>query len=226
VPRRRRRPSDAPTRRIGAVLGRPFAAFAHAPLWKTLLITAVVGGVIFEVYLFENKRGDSQRRAAQQAPEAHRLAASETQRQEELETRRQTALETQRQAELEAQRQAALETQRNAERALQTRLQNATHKIALMPKNVACKTKFTCESFTTTVTIINNSTETVSETDFGWAFVGPTDSTCPNSFPTKKKVEVHLRPGDTATLNIDGSDGPPTVRVRYCVGVTGVEIVQ
>jgi hypothetical protein len=226
VPRRRRHPSDAPRRRIAAVLGRPFAAFAHGPLWKKLLITTVVGGVIFGTYLFEHKRGDMQRRAAQQAAEAQRLAALETQRQAESETRRQTSLETQRQAELEAQRQAALETQRNAERAFQLRLQNATHKIRLKPDNIACKTKYTCEIFTTTVTILNSSTETLSAADFGWAFVAPTDSTCPNSFSTKKRVQVHLRPGDTATLNFDGNDGPPTVRIRYCVAVTGVEIVQ
>ena len=226
MPRRRRHPSDAPTRQIAAVLGRPFAAFAQSPLWKKLFIATVVGGVIFGTYLFENKRGDIQRRAAQQAAEAHRLAALETQRQAELETRQQTSLETQRQAELEAQRQAALETQRNAERAFQLRLQNATRKITLRPNNIACKTKYTCETFTTTVTILNGSTETLSAADFGWAFVGPTDSTCPNVSQTKKKVEVHLRPGDTATLNIDGNDGPPTVRIRYCVAVTGVEIVQ
>jgi hypothetical protein len=191
-------------------------------------MAGIACGAIFGIYFIQQHHSMVQHQLARKSDEPQRLTALETQRPTERETQQQAdELTTSRQAAtLENERQAALETQRQAERTFQIRLETATRKISIKLNNIQCKSPYSCERFVTAITIVNNSGETVSEADFGWAFVGPTDSTCPSTYLTKKKVEVSLRPGDLATLNMDASDGPPTLRVRYCVGVTGVAIAR
>jgi len=228
VQERRQRPRDATSMRSKAIVGHPLAAFARVRLWKKLLMAGIASGAIFGVYFIQQRHSVVHHQLVRKTDEPQRLTALETQRPTELETQRQAdELTTARQAAaLENERQAQLETQRQAERTFQKRLETATRKISVKLNNVQCKSPYTCESFVSAITVVNNSGETVSKADFGWTFVGPTDSTCPSTYPTKKKVQVSLRPGDLATLNMDASDGPPTLRVRYCVGVTGVAIVR
>ena len=211
---------NATSKRAKAGVSGPIAEFAQWPMWKKLLMAGVVSGAVFGIYFVQQHHSVGRHPLVQKMDEPQRPMPLETQRQaDDLETERRAAA-------LENERQAQLETQREAERTFQTRLETATHKVSVKSGNVQCKSAYTCEKFVTALTIVNNSAETISEADFGWAFVGPTDSTCPSTYPAKKKVQVNLRPGELATLNMEGTDGPPTVRIRYCVGVTGVAIVR
>jgi len=228
VQERRRRPHNATSMRAKAIVGHPLAAFARVRLWKKLLMAGIASGAIFGIYFIQQRHSVVHHQLVRRTDEPQRLIALETPRPTELETQRQAEEPaTARQAAApENERQAQLETQRQAERIFKMRLETATRKISVKLNNIQCKNPYACDSFVSAITIVNNSGETVSEADFGWAFVGSTDSTCPSTYPTKKKVQVNLRPGDLATVNMDASDGPPTLRVRYCVGVTGVAIVR
>jgi TPR repeat protein len=155
-----------------------------------------------------------ERQEAERAAEAERQAIEQ-------------AAEEQRQAEREAEtakRQAAAERER--ERAeLQIRQQNAKTLIGIISKDVECKLVYTCGIYRITVSIVNRSSEILSEVDFGWAFLSPQDPLCPSSYQTKHRAAVSLRPADTATLSMDGYDGPSVeATFRYCIAVTGVEI--
>jgi hypothetical protein len=57
-----------------------------------------------------------------------------------------------------------------------------------------------------TVRLKNQSIETLTALDFGWAFVPPTETEtgCPTSFQTRKRETISVHAGDTTVLNIDG----------------------
>jgi hypothetical protein len=138
-------------------------------------------------------------------------------------------LELRQQAEIrqrEAQRQAAIAQAAQAE--LQQRQQVASRKIAVTSTNIECSfasiSDTTCGPYKLTIGIRNQSGETISAISLGWAFMPKSGQSCPTSLPTKNRSEVKLAPNDTTILNLDGYDAP-SADFRYCVRVTGAEIV-
>jgi hypothetical protein len=124
-------------------------------------------------------------------------------------------------------RQAALETRRrqDAQAEFERRRQTASRKIEVVTTNIECRLNLSCDFFTLTVRVKNQSSESISSLSIGWAFtLAADDLLCPNSLPTKHKERIKLNPGNTTVLNIDGSDGPASKRFRYCVKATDVEL--
>jgi hypothetical protein len=142
---------------------------------------------------------------------------------EEAERRREEAA---RQA---ASRLAEAERQRVAKAEFQQRQRTASLNLQVTSASVDCSRissmASSCVVYKLTVGIRNRSVERLSALSLGWAFMPNNESKCPSSLPTKRRLEVKLGPDDTTTLNIDGHDGPDSAQFRYCVMVTGAEIV-
>lgn len=157
----------------------------------------------------EYKREEAERQSAMKQAEAERQRA-------EAERRR-----------AEAERQAAIA--QAAKREFQERQRNASLKLQVTSSSVECSRissmASSCLVYKLTIGIRNRSVERVSALSLGWAFLPTKESNCPTSLPTKRRQEVKLSPDDTTTLNIDGHDGPDSAQFRYCVMVTGAEIV-
>jgi hypothetical protein len=153
---------------------------------------------------------EQERRAAAAAAEAE---AQERLNRADLERRRQQAL-----AEQEIRRQ-----QTAAE--LNQKRQIAFQNVQVLSSNIECKLSFTREYYTVTARVKNWSREMISGVSLGWVFMPPQQSACPSAYPTKYHEPITLRPGDTAVLNIETQGDGPAREFRYCVGVTGVEIV-
>lgn len=125
---------------------------------------------------------------------------------------------------VEAERQAALAQIAKAE--FQKRQQAALPKIEITSQSIECRLSLICGLYTLTIGIRNRSQERISALSFGWVFLPTDERNCPTSLPTKHRQRVELAPNGTTALNIDGSDGPGTkAQFRYCVQVTGAEIV-
>ena len=82
-----------------------------------------------------------------------------------------------------------------------------------------------CDGYSFTVGLRNRSRETISSVFVGWVFIPEGQSGCPTSHPTRYQQTVTLRPGDTTVLNIDTRFDGPSGPFRYCVALTGVDIV-
>ena len=82
-----------------------------------------------------------------------------------------------------------------------------------------------CDGYSFTVGLRNRSRETISSVFVGWVFIPEGQSGCPTSYPTRYQQTVTLRPGDTTVLNIDTRFDGPSGPFRYCVALTGVDIV-
>jgi hypothetical protein len=81
-----------------------------------------------------------------------------------------------------------------------------------------------CESFKLTATIQNNSVESISSLQLGWAFIETTEA-CPTTVPPKHTEDISLAPGGSIALNIDGFGGPGSKYFRYCVKVIDAQIL-
>jgi hypothetical protein len=106
---------------------------------------------------------------------------------------------------------------------LQKRQQIALRKIELGSTDIDCTFSSTCG--TLTISLRNQSVEMVSSLSFGWVFLPPNELDCPTSLPTKHTQSVKLAPNSTTAINIERWDGPRRGQFRYCVRVTGAEIV-
>jgi hypothetical protein len=115
-----------------------------------------------------------------------------------------------------AEQQAAADSER--------RKQIAKSRVSIASKSIECKSSTGCSWYQFTLTVLNGSTENLGSIAVGWAFLSPGSSTCPNSYEAKHTSQLNILPGDTATLNITGFDGPSGRGFNYCVGITGVEI--
>jgi hypothetical protein len=153
-------------------------------------------------------------------------AERERKLQEELQSE---SVEAERQAAIAQAARAESEKRQQIARAESLRRQEtALRKIELMSRSIECTLSTTCALYRFTIGVRNQSGETISALSFGWVFMPSETSDCPTSLPTKRRVEVQLAPRDTTALNIDGTDGPDgpsAVKFRYCVKVTGVEII-
>ena len=108
----------------------------------------------------------------------------------------------------------------------QKRQQTALPKIEVTSKSIECRFgPSTCGIYTLTIGIRNRSQERISALSFGWVFLPADESNCPTSVQTKRRERVELSPNGTTAINIDGHDGPGRGQFRYCVQVTGAEIV-
>jgi hypothetical protein len=156
--------------------------------------------------------------------EAERRAAIAQIARAELEKRQEIA-----RAELEKRQEVAqAELQRRqqiAQAESLRRQQTALRKIEITSKSIECTFSSTCGSYKLTIGIRNQSGETISELSFGWVFMPSDVSNCPTSLPTKYRTQMKLAPSDTTAINIDGYDGPSSKEFRYCVSVSGAEIV-
>ena len=135
-------------------------------------------------------------------------------------------------AEAERRRQQALaEQQRRTQQAaleLAQRRQTASRYIEIVSTNIECPYSNSisrCGTYSFTVGLKNRSRETISGVFVGWVFLPQGQSRCPTSYPTKYQKTITLRPGDTTVLNIDRMWDGPKGQFRYCVGLTGVDIV-
>jgi hypothetical protein len=137
-------------------------------------------------------------------------------------------VEAQRQAaaaQAEAQRQAAAAQMALA--ALQKRQQAASRNVLITSSSVECRYgPSTCGIYKFAIGLRNESGEAISALSFGWAFMPDKETQCPTSLPTKRREEIRLSPSDTTVINIDGHDGPGSSNFRYCIRVTGAEIVS
>ena len=134
-------------------------------------------------------------------------------------------------AEAERRRQQALaEQQRRTQQAaleLAQRRQTASRYIEIVSTDIECPYSVVdgCGGYSLTVGLRNRSRETISGVFVGWVFLPQGQSRCPTSYPTKYQKTITLRPGDTTVLNIDRMWDGPKGQFRYCVGLTGVDIV-
>jgi hypothetical protein len=95
---------------------------------------------------------------------------------------------------------------------------------AIVSTDIECQLT-QCGLYSLTVRLRNRSQETISGVSVGWVFMPEGQSACPTSYPTKYQEKITLRPGDTTVLNIDRRTDGPTRQFRYCVAVTGIDIV-
>jgi hypothetical protein len=157
---------------------------------------------------------------------AYISAQAEYERLQQEEAKRQSALrraEAERQR-VEAERQATIAQIAKAE--FQKRQQIALPKIEVTSDNIECRYgPTTCGVYRLTIGIRNRSQERISALSFGWVFLPVDESKCPTSVQTKRRERVELSPNGTTAINIDGHDGPGSTQFRYCVQVTGAEIV-
>jgi hypothetical protein len=160
--------------------------------------------------------------------ERERKLQEELQR-ESVEAEQQAAIAQAARAELEKRQQIAQaeleKRQRIAQAELQRRQQTALRKIEITSKSIECTYGSVCGIYKLTIGVKNQSEETISELSFGWVFMPSDEFNCPTSLPTKHRAQMKLAPSDTTALNIDGIDGPSSRGFRYCVRVTGAEIV-
>jgi hypothetical protein len=140
---------------------------------------------------------------------------------------RRTEVEAERRR-VEAGRQAAIaqaERQRVAKAEFQQRQQAALRQIEVTSSSIECAlSTTTCGIYKLTIRIRNGSQEKISALSFGWVFLPKDERTCPTSLPTRHRKLIELGPNRTTAVNLDGYDGP-TDQFRYCVNVTGAEIV-
>src|SRR5262249_54816545 len=166
------------------------------------------------------KRMELSRRLAAEKEEQQRILDAEAERR-----RTQEAL-----AEQQRRQQALAEQQRRIQQAaleVAQRRQTASQSIEVGSTNIECPYSACCgcETYSFTVGLRNKSRETISRVSVGWVFLPQGQSRCPTSYPTKYQKPVTLRPGDTTVLNIDKMWDGPSGQLRYCVAVTGVDIV-
>ena len=147
--------------------------------------------------------------------EAERQSAIRQAEREEAE--RQAAA---RRAEAERQRIAA----QIAKREFQQRQQTALSGIEVMSSSIECRLSTTCGLYTLTIKVRNRSQERLSALSFGWVFLPSNERNCPTSLPSRQRQPVKMGPNDTTAVNLDGTDGPEN-QFRYCVMVTGAEII-
>ena len=125
---------------------------------------------------------------------------------------------------------ALAEQQRRTQQAaleLAQRRQTASRYIEIVSTDIECPYSVVdgCGGYSLTVGLRNRSRETISGVFVGWVFLPQGQSRCPTSYPTKYQKTITLRPGDTTVLNIDRMWDGPKGQFRYCVGLTGVDIV-
>ena len=161
----------------------------------------------YEAYLEQQRRAAA---AAAEREEQQRILDAEAERR-----RQQVLAEQQRRTQ-----QAALE--------LAQRRKTASQYINVVSANIECPYSNSisqCGTYSFTVRLRNRSQETISGVSIGWVFMPEAQSGCPTSYPTKYQHTVTLRPGDTAVLNINERFDGPSGPFRYCVAVTGIDIV-
>jgi hypothetical protein len=170
----------------------------------------------YSIYQKEQQRLEEQRRAAQ--------AEAERRRKEQEAADRKAAAEAERQRREQEAAQRAAEAAAAAD--FERRRENAQTSLTFLLKNIECKYPLLgCGSYRVTITLKNRSSETVTAISLGWAFYPSGGGYCPSSYVTKHTSSVHLLPGETVTLNADGFDGLME-DFGYCIGITGVRILQ
>jgi hypothetical protein len=156
---------------------------------------------------------------------AYIAAQAEYERLQQEEAERQSAI---RRSEAERRRVEAERQRFEAQIAkaeFQKRQQAALPLIEVTSKSIECHYSQICGGFTLTIGIRNRSQEKISALSFGWVFLPADEPKCPTSVQTKRRERVELSPNRTTAINIEGHDGPSSTHFRYCVQVTGVEIV-
>jgi Skp family chaperone for outer membrane proteins len=163
----------------------------------------------YSIYLEEKRQAEA---AAAEAAFQQKLL------QAEIEKKRQ-----QEQAELEMRRQ-------QAQIEMDHRRKVAAQYIQVGPAKIDCEPYVSlpdsCSRYKLTIELKNRSRETIQTVHLGWVFVSQQQPNCPTSFSTKYYEMITISPGGTAVLNVDTRfDGPDYRGFRYCVGLTGVDIV-
>jgi hypothetical protein len=164
----------------------------------------------------EKKRRDA-------VAEAERNKQQQIQATEALERQRLRAEAAERQRMQEAQ---AADRQRiqEAQAAYAIRHSNAVRQFRILSQQLTCAFSWNCVRYKLIVEIKNSSPEIVSAVSVGWTILSNESGNCPSSLPTRERVVVNLRSGDTTALNFDGFDGLAHEEFRYCVVITDVEI--
>jgi hypothetical protein len=108
--------------------------------------------------------------------------------------------------------------------ALESRREAAIKSVKVISSNIECKILI-CNVFNLFVRVKNQSTENITAVSLGWVFLSPQETNCPSTLPTKRRLDVNLRPGDTTVFNIKGFDGAPNGNEPHCVLVTDVTII-
>jgi hypothetical protein len=166
----------------------------------------------YSIYQKEQQQLEEQRHAAEVEAERRRKE------QEAADRRAIAEAERQKREQEAAQRAAAADFERRRE--------NAQTSLTSLLENIECKYPLLgCGSYRVTITLKNRSSETITAISLGWAFYPSGGGYCPSSYVTKHTSSVHLLPGETVTLNADGFDGPMG-RFGFCIGITGVRILQ
>jgi hypothetical protein len=109
---------------------------------------------------------------------------------------------------------------------LAVRRVTAIQDIEIFSPNIECPYALTgCRTYSFTVGLRNRSRETISGVFVGWVFMPQWQSGCPTSYPTKYQRIVTLYPGDTTVLNIGRMYDGPEGQFRYCITLTGIDII-
>jgi hypothetical protein len=136
-------------------------------------------------------------------------------------------------AEQERQWQAQLaEQQRQRQIEMQQRVAAARNQIVITSRNIECpySTMTRCEGYRVTVSVRNNSRETVRSLKFGFTIMPEDETTCPSSLSPRVTRQFTLSPGETASYVWDaygaGMPAPPATRqFRYCVTIAEIELI-
>jgi hypothetical protein len=199
------------------------------PAFRAMLLIVIVAGAGGLYYIkvesdksnveYE-KRRELSRRLDADREEQQRILDAEAERR-----RTQQAL-----AEQQRRQQALAEQQRRTQQAaleLAQRRQTASRYIEIVSHSIECpySAGVGCGTYSFTVGLRNRSRETISRVSVGWVFLPQGQSGCPTSYPTRYQQTITLRPGDTTVLNIDMRFDGPKGETRYCVGLTGIDIV-
>jgi hypothetical protein len=195
------------------------------PAFRAMLLIVIVAGAGGLYYIkvesdksnveYEKSRELSRRLAAEREEQQRILdAEAERRRTQEALTEQQRRAEQQRRTQ-----QAALE--------LDQRRKTASRYIQIVSHSIECpySAGVGCGTYSFTVGLRNRSQETISRVFVGWVFLPQGQSGCPTSYPTRYQQTITLRPGDTTVLNIDMRFDGPKGETRYCVGLTGIDIV-
>lgn len=131
-------------------------------------------------------------------------------------------------AERERQRQAVLQEERlRREADLQRRLEAIRRQLIITSRNVECPYSSNCDEYRVTVSVKNNSKETVRVIRFGFSII-PNSEVCPTNLSPRVDRRFTLQPGETGTFRLSSFDygmppAPPTRSFRYCVTIADAE---
>lgn len=168
----------------------------------------------YRIYLDEEKRRAAEARRQAEEQEKHRAEDARKRAEEQENEAAKREFEAARRRDEEARQKAETDRRKLA----------ARNAMSIISKEIACSTQISCRFYQVNVTVKNESPETISGVSVGWAFLPAGDTICPKSFVSKHTARLTLHPGDTATMNAHGFDGPAARGFNYCIGIADAEI--